>query len=305
MKIWKIIFWALIFLIIALGFFLSIALKKAGAATNISNNQLEHFAWNDVIGWFDFFSSVTVNVTDSKLTGYVTSDVGDVSLDCTTTRNGNVCTTSNYFVSNSGGTLSGYAWNDTIGWVSFCGNATVASTWDGSKWICPANPTYNVIIDGGSGDFYNYAWNDVVGWISFNCTNPGVCGASTYKVKTIWGASNTTGYLTSSVFDTQQTPGAILNSIIWEGQRPNGTCVKFQIAVSDNSNGPWIFYGPGQDSNNYFGADCPIPGIIKITGADRIWVNNKRYLRYKVILESDQPPTQTPIVENIILNWSR
>ncbi len=63
--------------------------------------------------------------------------------------------------------LSGWAWSDNIGWISF------NSTTDGSLVnygvaINETNKTTN-----GTGDFSGYAWSDNIGWISFNRVDTG------------------------------------------------------------------------------------------------------------------------------------
>ena len=60
----------------------------------------------------------------------------------------------------SGGALTGYAWSDNIGWISFSGTAT-----DGSA--------YGVTV-GGGGTLTGYAWSDNIGWINFGANS---CGA--------------------------------------------------------------------------------------------------------------------------------
>jgi len=120
--------------------------------------------------------------------------------------------------------------------------------------------------------------------------------------------SAATGTLTSSIFDTTKTSGATLNSIIWQGTRPNGTCVKFQIAVSNTSTGPWEYkgcnsFGCTATTTDYYGANCPEPNT-SIPIYDQQQVKNQRYLRYKVFLTSNSDRTASPVVNNIILNWS-
>ncbi len=307
MRIWRIILWTLVAITIVLTIVLITTAKKATADqspnANISYGATDHFSWNKIFGWADFHETHNVIVSSQKLTGYASSSIGDISLDCATTRNGNICGATNYGVCNGrngihqtdgsctgtdgNGELSGYGWNKTIGWISF--NCATTNS-------C-ANIDYKVTISGTNGDFTGYAWNSVVGWISFFGQN--------YKVNTAWRSLSATGSLVSSIFDTQIQPGgAILNSIVWQGSQPAGTHVKFQIAVSNSPNGPWSYKGPGQDQNQYFegtGANVAIP----ITGTDRAWVNNQRYLRYKVFLESTENQTVSPIVEDIILNWSQ
>ncbi len=196
--------------------------SAAEAATNIDSTY--RWAWNDVMGWIDFYSTGNVNVYNDRLEGFASSTLGDIALNCNSTPNGNICSSYNFKVSNSSGNLTGWGWNDSIGWVSF-DSATATSTY-----------TYQVTVNGVSGDFLGWAWNDVVGWISFNCANPETAGCelgsggSDYKVKTSWTATSTAGNLISSVFDTQSVSGVALNTIMWQGSKPSGTSVKFQIA---------------------------------------------------------------------------
>lgn len=263
------------------------------AATNISATSTDHWAWSDVIGWIDFFNTNTITVSSQKLTGYASSSAGDISLDCATTRNGNICSTSNYFVSNDGmGDLSGWGWNDTYGWISFdCNNNNGCGT-----------SNYRVLID-SSGNFSNYAWNDTVGWISFNCSNNNSCGTSNYKVSTSWMATSTSGTLDSSTYDTGISGGAQINSIVWNGTLPSpqsNSWVGFQLADSNSSSGPWNFAGYDGTANTWYTGN---PGVaIK---ADYVLHNNFRYFRYRVKIVSNQAQTASPKVNDINVNWSR
>ena len=260
------------------------------SATNISSNSNEHWAWNDIIGWMDFYTPATVSVSSQKLTGYASSTAGEVSLDCATTSAGNICGSSNYWVSNDGvGNLSGYAWNDVYGWISFdCNNNSGCST-----------SNYRAYIDPNNGDFHNYAWNDVAGWVSFNCADPNICGASNYRLKTSWVATSTIGTLDSTVYDTGIAEGAQLNSFIWKGTKPVGTDVKFQFAVSNASDGPWTFMGPDGTENTYY---SPNPDVSQ--RLDYSLFSDKRYFRYRVTLVSNQAQTISPQVTDVIVNWS-
>lgn len=76
-------------------------------------------------------------------------------------------------VAGGGHNMSGWAWSDTIGWISF------NSLNDGSAY------DYGVNVAGGdpdseeplTGDMSGYAWSDNIGWISFNCAIGGECFA--------------------------------------------------------------------------------------------------------------------------------
>jgi hypothetical protein len=308
-------------------------ISHAHAASNVLPDappEYNRWAWNDAVGWFDFqfLESQNVNVADAKLTGYASSSVGYVGLDCAATPNGNICSggAGNWFVSNSiqTGFLAGWAWNDAVGWISFCGNASGGSTWNGSAWVCPASPTYQVKIVNvnGQGEFTGFAWNDAVGWISFNCSNDGdpsqggvqgTCGTVSYRVKTSWvpiASLPLSTNLTSSVFDTCPTGvdcGGQVNSVMWRGIA-NAGVVSFQIASSNSSSGPWSFVGPP-------GTSASTDRYVTTGPGEAVWVSNalahanQRYFRYRVFLECGVSDSlcevgQGPQVDDIIVNWS-
>jgi hypothetical protein len=268
----------------------------ANPGTNISSASGEFWAWGDVIGWMDFHFTHTITVSSQKLTGYASSSVGDISLDCQTTSIGDICGTSDYKVLNDGtGALSGWGWNDTYGWISFCGGQATSS--------CPGTVAYQVRINGATGVFendgINYAWNDIVGWISFNCANYGGCGTSDYKVVTSWRSSSTSGYLDSSTFDTGVSGGAQINSIVWHGVQPSGSQVNFQIAASNSTSGPWSYLGSNGAGSYYssLGSGVSIP-------LDYTFHNNQRYFRYRVTLVANQSNSLSPRVDDIVVHWS-
>ena len=66
------------------------------AASNISRQSAEHWAWNDAVGWIQFnttisYPEMTVNVISAQLQGYASSSAGEVSVDCATTSAGDIC----------------------------------------------------------------------------------------------------------------------------------------------------------------------------------------------------------------------
>ena len=281
---------------------LFVSVPAAHAATNISSSTSQHFAWNDEIGWIDFYSTGNVNAISSQLQGYASSSVGPIALDCATSPSSS-CTI-NYKVSNDGaGDLSGWAWNDEIGWISFYwGDAS--STYPATGSTTPACLNYGanycgVQINPTTGVFSGWAWNDTVGWISFNCSiNGGPC-TYPYDVATVWTAQPATGTLDSQTFDTGVASGAQLNSITWKGNVPLGTSVSFEIAVNNSSSGPWNFVGPCSSSGTNggtisFGTSCNIP-FASLIG---------RYFRYRVLLTTNAAQTVSPQVTSVIVNWS-
>lgn len=267
--------------------------------TNINTTSTESNAWNESIGWLDFHNTSSVLVSAQKIAGYASSTSGDISLDCATTRIGNICGTSDYKVVNDGlGNLSGWGWNDNVGWVSFCGTTDQAS----STSDCPnTSSTYRVLIDTNTGVFNQWGWNDLTGWISFNCTDPPAdCGQS-YKVVTTWNATSVLATLDSTIYDTEVLTGAQLNSVLWHGNLPSGASVRFKFAVSNSSSGPWNYLGPAGSTadSDYYGPVSPTTS----KNLDPRW-HSGRYFRYRIILISSQDQRSTPRVDEVILNWS-
>ncbi len=210
--------------------FTFLILDSANAATNVSSIITGRRAWNDVVGWLDFYETNTVMVTSTKLSGYASSSVGYIALNCDSTPNGDICAggAGAWKVSNDGGNLSGWAWNDAIGWISF-DSTTATSTY-----------AYQVTVNVSTGDFSGWAWNDIVGWFSFNCNNSVIgntCGTSNYKVNADWFNAPQTAELTSSIFDTGVSTGVAINTIMWQGNKPAGTIVQFQIASVNSLGG--------------------------------------------------------------------
>ncbi len=279
--------------------------------TNIDGLNPYYWGWNDLTGWIDFYNTKTVNVLSDRMTGYASSSAGYISFDCetapTSTPNtfDNICNRSNYKVKNDGGgNLSGWAWNDTYGWISFCGT-TGPGTAD-----CPHTAVqYQVYLEPDPDDatkwhFRGWAWNDIAGWFSFNCEdyNSGCFPSdpNRHKVRTTWHPSVASGTLESSIFYIDDGAGGArtitLNSLMWKGSSGADTSVKFQIATSLNSSGPWNFTGPS-GAGSYYIANPDTP--ITLTGYADV-----RYFRYKVVLESSDG-VSTPRVDEVILNWSQ
>jgi hypothetical protein len=267
------------------------------ATTNISSSTAQHSAWNDEIGWIDFYTTGNVTVTSAQLSGYASSSAGVIALDCATSPSGSCAI--NYKVSNDGsGKLSGWAWNDEVGWISFYWGNASANPVAPTTTLCQIYNGYcGVSISAGV--FQGWAWNDAIGWIDFNCGNNTSCLSSNFAVATTWTAQAATGTLDSQTFDTGDASGAQLNSITWKGNVPTGTSVGFQVAVSASSSGPWNFIGPDGTSGTVYtgiaGATIPFGNYTSLIG---------RYFRYRVILTTDTGQTTSPVVNSVIVNWS-
>ncbi len=264
----------------------AMTVSLAWAATNI--DPANRWAWNDVIGWVDLYDTGNVFVSSTKITGYASSSVGYIAFDCATSPSPG-CSPSYGVTQNGDGILRGWAWNDNIGWISMNCADVGAGT---------CSPNYRVTID-AAGNFNGWAWNDLVGWISFNCADSGTCATSNYKVRTTANATPISAQLISSTYDTGTA--SAFYTLLYQGNQPAGTAVKFQFASSNSSTGPWNFVGPdGQPTTYYTTAGPGVP--VAITTVQH---NNQRYFRYKVILESDGWQTVSPQVDDIIISWSQ
>ena len=310
--------------------------EKAKAAlsanyTNIASTSPNYWAWNDMIGWIDFYrndpSTGPVIVQSRQLQGYASSSVGDISLNCNSGGNSsgvNYCPTdgtAGYKVKNNGeGDLSGWAWNDLIGWISFCGTDVLLNATSG----CPyTGVTYRVLVYNRFGaeappsDFSGWAWNDIVGWISFDCLTALNCDSefyeTGYKVRTSWFATSTYGDVYSSVFDTGVVGGAKFNSVnfIATGVGTTSTApgILFQLAISTSSAGPWNFVGSGGSTSTFYTAAYDQSSPLRIRGSNYFVsfdnnYNNARYFRYRIRLKSNKPQTASPVVYDVVVNWS-
>lgn len=261
-----------------------------GEATTPNMDVTDHWAWNDMIGWIDFdYGLGNIGVNNNKLFGYASSSVGLIAFDCATTPNGDICAgpAGNWKVSNVGGALQGWAYSDAIGWISF-------------DSVTAGSPiSYGVTIDPATREFRGWAWNDVVGWISMNCFNESTCGTVNYKVKTDWTSAAESGWITSPIFDLGGR--SALNAVIWRGVA-NGGAVRFQIAASSVSTGPWTdadYKGPDGTAGTTYTTVPDTSTVLRPMD-----FANVQFVRYKAIIESNAGRTQSPQVDDIILGYS-
>lgn len=66
--------------------------------------------------------------------------------------------------------FTGYAWSDTVGWISFNGSG------------------YGVTVNTDNTTLAGYAWSDNAGWISFNQADLGGCPSGTCSARIVNGA---------------------------------------------------------------------------------------------------------------------
>lgn len=287
------------------------------APPTLYSNSNYSWGWSDPIGWIDFHSTHNVIVHSEYLEGWASSSIGEIALNCATLPGGSSnCSgpAGNWGVKNNGrGYISGWAWNDAIGWISFAGSSTVWNEIQHATttiyWNVGVHPSSSTGIDEPPSNFYNYAWNDIVGWISFSCGTPSECllSGSDYKVATDWFATSTYGTLESAIIDTGIVKGVQINSIIWKGNLPVTTGVSFKLAAATSTSGPWIFLGPNGSISSYYNSYATVfdsPGVYRVKIDNISDFTNKRYFKYLVRLKSDPDQALTPRIDEVTVNWS-
>ncbi len=98
------------------------------------------------------------------------------------------------------------------------------------------------------------------------------------------------GMLVSSLKDANPASGSTPSwtTLTWSATTPAGTAVKFQVAASNNSYGPFDFVGPDGTAATFF----------TTSGASLSQFNGFRYLRYKAILTTTNGAV-TPTVSSV------
>ncbi len=276
----------------------------AYAATNIDTAGVgEKWGWNDVFGWVDMKASNTVMVKNAIVEGYASSSIGMISFDCATMAVPDCATAGSWKVANDGvGNLSGWAWNDAVGWISMSG-----TTAGGDNYQVKVIPSGN----GTDSYFHGWAWSDIVGWLTFNCKDiealpggGGFCaGTNNYKTQTSTHATGvaTNAEFVSSIFDIGTDIG-VFNTIGWQGAQPSGSAVQFQIATATSSanlrgNMATIF------ASSVWMATSPSPASPTKLSASLagVPVENMRYIRYKAKLTGN---SNSPRIDDIMIGWS-
>ena len=283
--------------IIIISIVVGLGVSSVFATTNIDTKGVgEKWGWNDVFGWINMADTNTVMVNDTAIAGYASSSIGDIMFDCATTRSGNTCATANFKTANNDGLLSGFAWNDVIGWIRMAG-----TTADNQPYQVSVEPAG----DNENSYFHGWAWNDVVGWITFNCNDYGAAfctSTSTYKTQTSAGAARADAEFTSNIFDINTTSG-LFNTIAWKGVQPAGTSVKFQIATASATSTLTGSIATVFAGSIWFDVNALPASPVKLTPAiTGVTVENRRYVRYRAVLSTTGASGLQ--IDDIIINWS-
>jgi len=279
--------------------FVFVGVNKGKVLANFNGNSTG-YAWSEKAGWISFNTTPAygVEMSSYSLDGYAWGEkAGYISFYRDT---GSPVYGINVNIIGSTAKLSGYAWGEQAGYIKFAA--------DNSTYLNTSATDYGVTVNGTTGVFSGYAWSEKLGWINFSgsCFSgaTGACLNGDYGVTTTWTGSGPSpvagGNLISSIFDTGTT-SAVYNYIMWQGTQPTGTSVKFQLATSVNSDGPWTYIGPDGTGSSFYSPAAPATQV-KIKTENHMF---HRYFRYKVYLYSDVGQTATPIVTDIIVNYTR
>ncbi len=82
----------------------------------------------------------------------------------------------------SGDNVSGWAWSENIGWISFNNTSGGGSI------------NYGVNVDSLTGIFSGYAWSENIGWISFNQADLTGCPSGTCQAKLDFSTNQVSGW---------------------------------------------------------------------------------------------------------------
>lgn len=235
----------------------------------VGNGLVTGKIWVSGLGWLDF----------GPTSGFPTS--GCSNPGCPTTG-----------VYKTGNVLDGWAKITAIDEAAITSNQGGYDGWIKMKGIAADGNSYGVTYNPITYSLDNKAWSSDFGWIGF------------YGQLNIPPPSYNSADLTSLPIDTCPTGidcGSSPNTIMWKGYL-NGGLVRFQIASSDTPSPlSWNFVGPNNDPTTYYD---PIPDTpLNITKEH----NNKRYIKYKAFLDIctvSCGATTTPVITNIIINWS-
>jgi hypothetical protein len=130
--------------------------------------------------------------------------------------------------------VTGYAWSDNIGWISFSGTT----------------PAYGVSEDSVTGALSGYAWSDNLGWITFNAAEVFGCPSGACAPTVNLSTGNITGWARAcSVFASKSLCSGALdgNSGGWDGwialSAGNGYAVTQNLSTC-----AWSGYAWGSDA---------------------------------------------------------
>ena len=155
---------------------------------------------------------------------------------------------------------------------------TGGSVWTQSDWT------------GGPGQV---AWSDETKYDTDNGSVDSNSNPTGLRLRKVSSDYLSPGILESSVYDTG-TDLSNYTSINWlPTSQDKAAEVKFQIASSNSSTGPWNYFGPDGTNSTYY----TVSGSAISSAHD-----NNRYVRYKVFFSTTNNK-KTPVITSLVLNY--
>lgn len=154
------------------------------------NNLIKFFKYFFILiilgGWFMIYASTTDGTIDIN---YKTSLLC-LNDSCSSTSQINFLTTRGDPVHITDGSITGYAWSETMGWINLAPtNSGITNTSSGvlggyawgenAGWI-NFSPTNGGVTINNQGEFDGFAWAENYGWVKFDCEVTNAC------IKTDW-----------------------------------------------------------------------------------------------------------------------
>lgn len=150
---------------------------------------------------------------------------------------------------------------------------------------------FNSITYDGTNSVYTVSGNAGSTWTDKNL-NMDIAGFwFTVQGGTTYPASGDFTSHSSGGFDAGVN-NAAFNNITWTALKPANTDLTLQVAISNNSGGPWDYFGADGSLGSFFTVPAPIP-------LNRI---NGRYVRYKAIFTGNG--SVTPTLADVSINYS-
>ncbi len=132
--------------------------------------------------------------------------------------------------------------------------------------------------------FYNGTWSDQ--------TSPESYADIIFKFES--ATYDSSGKYISKAFDTDSS--SEFKEISWEPvTQPSQTSLKFQIAASDNSGGPWLFLGPDGTESSYYTEAIGEAISSRHTG--------KRYIKYKAFFDTSDL-SYSPHLDKVTIEYA-
>ncbi len=218
------------------------------------SRNLQGYAWNDQVGWISFnCKDDHDDVTPGTQSKCAIDGGTDYAVHIASPNASNIAE------------LQGFAWNESIGWISFnCTNDHDGST-PGTQMAC-STPT----------------------------------GLDNYRVKTaVPPPPSKKGVLISRAIDSGIVGGAQWNSIVLNGARNSGTVQLWVASGVTAGDLPTSATVPPTDTRWKEVLGDFFLNPISLPFSDH---HNKRYFRYMISLEDNSPPY--PQIEDVIIHWS-